>query len=72
MWSSELPFLKAGLLVLKAKRKSEATNLGFFALAFTAGMNVAKFISKIEDLVKRLGELKKAEVQNYKRKMIRD
>ncbi len=43
-------FLKAGLLVLEAQTGSQSTNLGFYALAFIAGLNVDKFISKIEDL----------------------
>jgi hypothetical protein len=45
-------FLKAGLLVLEAKKESESSNLGFLAFAFIAGMNVDKFIAKIEDLAK--------------------
>lgn len=43
-------FLKAGLLVLEAEKEGDASNLGFYALAFIAGMNVDKFIEKIEDL----------------------
>ena len=43
-------FLKAGLLVLEAQKDMEATNLGFLALAFIAGLNVDKFITKIEDI----------------------
>lgn len=43
-------FLKAGLLVLDAKVQSEDDNYGFFALAFVAGLNVDKFIQKIEEL----------------------
>lgn len=45
-------FLKAGLLVLEAKKESDASNLGFFAFALIAGLNVDKFIKKIEDLAK--------------------
>ena len=43
-------FLKAGLLVLESSQSSNTTDLGFFALAFIAGLNVDKFISKIEDV----------------------
>lgn len=43
-------FLKAGLLVLDAKVQSTDDNYGFFALAFIAGLNVDKFILKIEEL----------------------
>lgn len=45
-------FLKAGLLVLEAKKEADSSNLGFFAFAFIAGLNVDKFIAKIEDLAK--------------------
>lgn len=43
-------FLKAGLLVLEAQKENDASNLGFYALSFISGMNVDKFIEKIEDL----------------------
>lgn len=43
-------FLRAGLLILEANERQEATNLGFLALAFIAGLNVDKFINKIEDV----------------------
>ncbi len=43
-------FLKAGLLVLEAQKENDSSNLGFYTLAFIAGMNVDNFISKIEDL----------------------
>lgn len=43
-------FLKAGLLLLESKQLSETTDLGFLALAFIAGLNVDKFIAKIEDI----------------------
>lgn len=45
-------FLKAGLLVLEAEKETGASNLGFYALAFIAGLNVEKFIAKIEELAK--------------------
>jgi hypothetical protein len=45
-------FLKAGLLVLEAKRQADSSNLGFLAFAFIAGLNVDKFIAKIEELAK--------------------
>jgi uncharacterized membrane protein YbjE (DUF340 family) len=43
-------FLKAGLLVLESTQKQDASDLGFYALAFVAGLNVDKFIAKIEDI----------------------
>ena len=35
-------FLKAGLLVLDSTQKQDASELGFYALAFVAGLNVDK------------------------------
>lgn len=53
-------FLKAGLLVLEAQKESDASNLGFYALSFIAGMNVDNFISKIEDLADATWGIKKS------------
>ena len=41
-------FLKAGLLVLESKTEGGASEIGFYALAFVAGLNVDKFVQKIE------------------------
>lgn len=43
-------FLKAGLLVLESNVSSSASEFGFYALAFIAGLNVDKFMKKIEDI----------------------
>lgn len=43
-------FLSAGLLILGAERSGHSTDTGFLALAFIAGLNVDKFITKIEDI----------------------
>jgi hypothetical protein len=43
-------FLKAGLLLLEAASLPESSDLGFMALAFIAGLNVDKFINKIEEI----------------------
>ena len=43
-------FLRAGLLLLEAQLKNQSTEFGFLALAFIAGLNVDKFITKIEDI----------------------
>jgi len=43
-------FLKAGLIILEASQKASASNLAFYALAFIAGLNVDRFIEKIEEL----------------------
>lgn len=43
-------FLKAGLLILESTQKEGASELGFLALAFVAGLNVDKFVAKVEDI----------------------
>lgn len=43
-------FLKAGLLVLESGTKSDASEIGFYALALIAGLNVDKFVGKIEEV----------------------
>jgi hypothetical protein len=53
-------FLKAGLLVLEASKEPSSTNLGFVALAFIAGLNVDKFISKIEDIAQATWGIEKS------------
>ncbi len=53
-------FLKAGLLVLEAQKEASSSNFGFFALAFIAGLNVDKFISKIEDLAQATWGIEKS------------
>jgi hypothetical protein len=53
-------FLKAGLIVLEARQPENATNLAFFALAFVAGLNVDKFVEKIEDIAQVTWGIKKS------------
>ena len=48
-WVSYL-LLKAGLLVLDSAPQPDGNHYGFFVLAFVAGLNVDKFISKIEEV----------------------
>ena len=43
-------FLSAGLLVLDAGHDSEASRYGFLAFAFIAGLNVDRFIVRIEEI----------------------
>lgn len=43
-------FLKSGLLVLEAQTTETSSNFGYYALAFIAGLNVDKFINKVEEL----------------------
>lgn len=53
-------FLEAGLIVLEAKQSDDPTNLAFFALAFIAGLNVDKFMEKIEDIAQVTWGIKKS------------
>ncbi len=53
-------FLKAGLLILESKTEDISSNLGFYAFAFVAGLNVDKFISKIEDIAQATWGIEKS------------
>ena len=53
-------FLKAGLLVLESSSKADASEIGFFALAFIAGFNVDKFVAKIEEVAKAVWGIDKS------------
>ena len=53
-------FLRGGLLVLEAEPAAVSTNMGFLALAFIAGLNVDKFISKIEDVAQATWGIEKS------------
>ena len=57
-------FLKAGLLVLDASNAAESSNLGFLALAFIAGYNVDKFMSKLEQLSEAAWGIEKSRSAN--------
>jgi len=43
-------FLKAGLLVLDAGSSDQSSSYGFLALSFIAGLNVDRFLVKLEDV----------------------
>ena len=45
-------FLRAGLLVLGVPSDHETSPYGFYAIAFIAGLNVVKFLVKLEDIAK--------------------
>ena len=45
-------FLKAGLVVLEASSEADSVNFGYLAFAFVAGLNVDKFVLKIEEISK--------------------
>lgn len=53
-------FLKAGLVVLDASQNSDAGNFGYYAFAFFAGLNVDKFVAKIEEIGKSLFGIEKS------------
>lgn len=53
-------FLKAGLLALEAQQTSSPTNIAFYALAFAAGLNVDRFMEKIEDIAEVTWGIKKS------------
>jgi hypothetical protein len=53
-------FLRAGLLILEAGKREGSTDLGFYALAFIAGLNVDKFIAKIEDIAQAAWGIEKS------------
>jgi len=55
-------FLKSGLVVLEARQGEHPTNLAFYALAFIAGLNVDKFIEKLEDIAQVSWGIKKSRV----------
>jgi hypothetical protein len=53
-------FLRAGLLLLESGRKADATDIGFYALAFIAGLNVDKFVVKLEDIAQAVWGIEKS------------
>ncbi|MEQ0775946.1 hypothetical protein ABLT15_26935 [Paraburkholderia tropica] len=53
-------FLKAGLLVLESGTKNDASEIGFYALALVAGLNVDKFVAKIEDVAQAVWGIDKS------------
>jgi len=53
-------FLKAGLLILESGTSPGSSDLGFYALAFIAGLNVDKFITKIEDIAQAVWGIEKS------------
>jgi len=53
-------FLKAGLIILEAKQADSTSGLAFYALAFIAGLNVDKFVEKLEDIAQITWGIKKS------------
>ena len=61
-------FLKAGLLVLDATQNTDSNLLGFYALAFISGLNVDKFIAKLEDIAHATWGIEKSRANQDKKK----
>jgi hypothetical protein len=59
-------FLRAGLLILESGTRPDSSELGFYALAFIAGLNVDKFISKIEDVAQAVWGIEKSRTSSEK------
>lgn len=59
-------FLKAGLLVLESNTRDTASEIGFFALAFVAGLNVDKFVAKIEGVAHAVWGIEKTRASSGK------
>lgn len=55
-------FLKAGLIILESEQKHSASQYAFFALAFIAGLNVDKFVNKLEDIAVTVWGIEKSRV----------
>jgi len=53
-------FLMGGLIVLQAERDVAASNFVFYALAFIAGLNVDRFLQKIEGIAHSTWGLEKS------------
>lgn len=53
-------FLKAGLLMLESGTHPDASELGFYAISFVAGLNVDKFMKKIEDVAQSVWGIEKS------------
>lgn len=45
-------FLKAGMLILDAEQAAAASSSGFAALAFIAGLNVDRFLIRLEEIAR--------------------
>lgn len=52
--------LKAGLLVLDSTPNAESNHIGFYVLAFIAGLNVDKFLCKIEEVAQTTWGIEKS------------
>jgi hypothetical protein len=53
-------FLKGGLLILDAEQVEGSGHFGYLALAFLAGLNVDKFVEKVEEIGKSIFGIEKS------------
>lgn len=65
-------FLKAGLLILDTSRDADSSIFGFLALAFIAGLNVDKFVSKLENVAEATFGIEKSRAAKDSFKMESD
>lgn len=63
--------LSAGLILLEAGTKSGASHVGYFALAFIAGLNVDRFVARIEDLAESAWGIEKSRASQTRPKQQR-
>lgn len=50
--------------MLESGTKNDASEIGFYALAFVAGLNVDKFVGKIEDVAQAVWGIDKSRSRN--------
>ena len=62
-------FLKAGLLVLEAEQKQDRTDFAFYAFALIAGLNVDKFIAKIEKIAQSVWGIEESRTKREQDKL---
>lgn len=58
-------FLFAGLLALDAAPTTKTSPFGFYAIAFIAGLNVDRFLSKIEDVARTTWGIDKSRAARF-------
>lgn len=53
-------FLTVGLIAFEASKSDDASNISFYAFAFIAGLNVDKFILKLEEIAEATWGIKRS------------
>lgn len=53
-------FLSAGLIILDGSRPEDASEFGFYALAILAGLNVDRFVGRVEEVGKSVFGIEKS------------